>query len=322
MAVPATGARTPPPAVTLGRLIGRILLALLRATPVGRWLEREFLASGHVKRAEKNGYRFWGPVVAAILVTEVLGALADWLQRRTLLEIKWPTISSTVGHLETLSPILAVIVVGAIATVAFEAVTYPPRRRVGGRAVYHRVRRQEPTRFYDWYTVFGIVAIGIVLSVFVFHWNKYEVGYTIWGLFLCFGILVPTVLAYFGGMIVSFPGLIFTVRKLERRLHWVAVLVVAGLAILLVHLALYPWPDLVRDSTSYAGLGRSDAIAAAEQQVGGNLSFRSASRGEFGGDDAWILTFEPANGFGSACVVAVRKGDNGTAARPSAACRA
>ena len=174
--MPATGARTPPAAVTLGRLIGRILLALLRATPVGRWLEREFLASGHVKRAEKNGYRFWGPVVAAILVTEVLGALADWLHRRTILEIKWPTISSTVGHLETLSPILAVLVVGAIAAVAFEAVTYPPRRRVGGRAVYHRVRRQQPTRFYDWYTVVGIVVVGGIVSVGILHWDKYEVG--------------------------------------------------------------------------------------------------------------------------------------------------
>src|SRR5947208_3190913 len=99
MAVPATGAPTPPAAVTLGRLIGRALLALLRATPLGRWLEREFLASGHVRRAEKNGYRFWGPVVAAILLTEVLGALADWLHRRTILEIKWPTISSTVGQI-------------------------------------------------------------------------------------------------------------------------------------------------------------------------------------------------------------------------------
>jgi len=322
MAVPATGAPTPPPAVTLGRLIGRILLGLLRATPVGRWLEREFVAIGHVKRAEKNGYRFWGPVVAAILVTEVLGALADWLHKRTILEIKWPTISSTVGHLETLSPILAALVVGAIAVVAFEALTYPPRRRVGGRAVYHRVPRQEPTRFYDWWVVVGIVVIGIVVSVFILHWDKYEVGYTIYGLFLVFGIVVPTVLAYFRGMIVSFPGLIFTVRKLERRLHWVAVLVVACLAILLVHLALYPWPDLVRDSTSYAGLGRSDAIAAASKQVGGDLSFRSASRGEFGGEDAWIIAFEPATGFGSGCVVAVHKGNGATTARPSAGCRA
>src|SRR5256885_13635043 len=102
----------------------------------GGWLEREFLAAGRLGRVERNGYRFWGPVVAAILVTEVLGALADWLHRRTLLEVKWPTISSTVGHLETLSPILAALVVGAIAMIAFEALTYPARRRVGGRAGY------------------------------------------------------------------------------------------------------------------------------------------------------------------------------------------
>jgi hypothetical protein len=321
MAVPATAAPTPRPAVTLGRLIGRALLWLLRLTPVGRWLEREFRACGHVRRAERNGYRFWGPVVAAILVTEVLGALADWLHRRTILDIKWPTISSTMGHLETLSPILAVLVVGAIAAVIFEAVTYPARRRVGGRAVYHRVRAQQPTRFYDWYVVVAIVVVGAVVSVAVLHWDKYEVGYTIYGLFLVFGIVVPGALAYFAGRIVSFPGLIFTVRKLERRLHWVAVVIVAGLAILLVHLALYPWPDLVRDSTSYAGLVRSDAVSAAEKHVGAGLAFRSASRGEFGVADAWILSFEPARGFGSTCVVAVRKGSDGTTTTSSPGCR-
>ena len=85
--------------------------------------------------------------------------------------------------------------------------------------------------------------------------------------------------------------------------------------------ALYPWPDLVRDSTSYAGLGRSDAVAAAEKKVAGTLSFRSASRGEFGGEDAWIVSFEPAGGFGSGCVVAVRKSPNGTTATAAPGCR-
>src|SRR5690242_15140997 len=234
------GAESPAAAITLGRLLGRALLGLLRATPLGRWLEREFRAGGRVGRWERNGYRFWAPVVAAILIAEVLGALADWLHRRTILEIKWPTISSTVGHLETLSPILAALVVATIAAVAFEALTNPVRRRVGGRAVYHRVRHQRPTRFYDWYVVVAIVVAGTAVAVAALHWDKYEVGYTLYGLLLVFGIVVPTALAYFRGRIVSFPGLIFTVRKLERRLHWVAVIVVAGLAVLLVHLALYP----------------------------------------------------------------------------------
>jgi hypothetical protein len=291
------------------------------ATRAGRWLEHEFLAAGRVSRAERNGYRFWGPVVAAIVVTEVLGALADWLNRRTIFHVEWPSLSSTVGHLETQSPILAVLVVGTIAVVAFEAATSPARRRVNGRPVYHRVRRQQPTRLYDWWVVLAVVVVGGFLSVAVFHWDKYEVGYTIYGLFFVFGIVVPGALAYFGGMIVSFPGLIYTVRKLERRLHWVAAAVVAGLAILLVHLALYPWPDLVRESTSYAGLGRADAVAAAEKRVAAALSFRSADRGEFGGKDAWLITFEPPGGFGSGCVVAVRKGVDRTTATPSPACR-
>jgi len=140
-------------------------------------------------------------------------------------------------------------------------------------------------------------------------------------LLLFFGILVPTGLAYFGGRIVSFPGLIFTVRKLERRLHWIAVVIVAGLAVLLVHLALYPWPDLVRESTSYAGLGRSDAIAAAQKRAGPGLSLRTASRGEFQGADAWIVLFEPGGRFGAPCEVAVRRGSGGTTSSASPACR-
>ena len=320
MQAPATGASTPPVATGIGHAIGRALLWLLRLTPPGRWLEREFLAAGHVRRDEQNGYRFWGPVVAAILVTEVLGAAADWLNQRTIFMIRWPTISSTVGHLETLSPILAALVVGGIAAVALEAVTAPSRRRAGGRTINHRVQRERPTRFYDWYVVVAIVLAGLVVSVAVLHWNKYEVGYTIYGLFLVFGIAVPTVLAYFRGMIVSYPGLIFTVRKLEHRLHWVAVMIIAGLAILLVHLALYPWPDLVRDSTNYAGIGRADAISAAQERVPAALAFRSAARGEFGGADAWILEFEPAGGFGSGCLVAVSRHGSTTTATPSAGC--
>jgi hypothetical protein len=285
------------------------------------WLEREFAEAGRVGRVEKAGYRFWGPVIAAIAVTELLGALADWLDRRTILQVAWPTFSSTVGHLETQSPALAVVVVGTIAFVTFEAVTSPARRRVHGRAVYHRVRHPRPTRFYDWWVVLAIVALGGFLSVAVFHLDKYEVGYTIYGLFLVFGIVVPGALAYFVGMYVSFPGLIYTVRKLERRLHWVAAAVVTGLTILLVHLALYPWPDLVRESTSYAGLGRADAVAEAGKRAGATLSFRTADRGEFGGEDAWLITFEPARGFGSGCVVAVREDDHGTTVTPSARCR-
>jgi hypothetical protein len=38
-----------------------------------------------------------------------------------------------------------------------------------------------------------------------------------------------------------------TVRSLERRLRIVALAVVAGLTMLLIHLVLYPWPSIIPD---------------------------------------------------------------------------
>ena len=64
-----------------------------------------------------QGYLFWGPVVAAILVTEALGAFFD---------VPWPTISSTVGHLENRWTIVAAIVVGLAPTAT--AVIYEMNR--------------------------------------------------------------------------------------------------------------------------------------------------------------------------------------------------
>ena len=55
--------------------------------------------------------------------------------------------------------------------------------------------------------------------------------------------------------------------------------------------------------------------------MSGTLSFRSAGRGEFGAHDAWLIAFEPPNGFGSGCVVAVRSADDRTTVTPSAGCR-
>ena len=43
---------------------------------------------------------------------------------------------------------------------------------------------------------------------------------------------------------VPFPTLFKTVKYLQRRVHPLATVLVAGLAVLAVHLALYPWPDI------------------------------------------------------------------------------
>jgi len=42
---------------------------------------------------------------------------------------------------------------------------------------------------------------------------------------------------------------------------------VAGLAILVVHLAFYPWPDITHESASFAGLTAQKARDKAEREV-------------------------------------------------------
>jgi hypothetical protein len=72
--------------------------------------------------------------------------------------------------------------------------------------------------------------------------SKLEVGYVCWGLFaVC--IVIPELLAYFGKSFTPFPGVARTAANLAARWPIVAMVVLAGLAILGVHLVFYPWPD-------------------------------------------------------------------------------
>jgi hypothetical protein len=72
--------------------------------------------------------------------------------------------------------------------------------------------------------------------------TKLEVGYLVWGVFaLC--VVIPECLAYFGKSFIPFPGAARTAANLEARWPLAAMLVLAGLAILGVHLVFYPWPD-------------------------------------------------------------------------------
>jgi hypothetical protein len=74
--------------------------------------------------------------------------------------------------------------------------------------------------------------------------TKYQIGYLIYGL-LGAVVTVTSILAFwFRTDGVPFPTLFETVKYLQRRVHWLATAIVAGLAVLAVHLALYPWPDI------------------------------------------------------------------------------
>jgi hypothetical protein len=76
--------------------------------------------------------------------------------------------------------------------------------------------------------------------------SKYQIGYIIYGLIAVVFVIGPSVAASVAGKEAPFPTLFRTVAYLERRQHWVALLILAGLAVLAVHLAMYPWPDIPR----------------------------------------------------------------------------
>jgi hypothetical protein len=73
--------------------------------------------------------------------------------------------------------------------------------------------------------------------------TKLEAGYVFWGAFGV-AVLVPELLAVFGKDFTPFPGIARAATNLEARLPWLAMVLLAGLAILAVHLVFYPWPDV------------------------------------------------------------------------------
>ena len=73
--------------------------------------------------------------------------------------------------------------------------------------------------------------------------TKCIVAYVMYGLIAVFCIVVPSALAYWATD-VPFPTLFKTISNLEKLWRPIAIVIVAGLAVLLVHLAFYPWPDI------------------------------------------------------------------------------
>src|SRR6266545_2617155 len=109
--------------------------------------------------------------------------------------------------------------------------------------------------------------------------------------------VIPNALAYWRKKDVPFTTLFFTLRSLERRLHAVAIVIAAGLAVLLIHLAVYPWPDLARESAGHAGLTPRKAREAAEAELqakgAASLKFSTQQRGVVDGKNVLFMNRRP-----------------------------
>jgi hypothetical protein len=190
-----------------------------------------------VTRFERIGYFVWGTVALVVAIPELWALIAN--------DAPWPTISGTVGHLEDLWHPTAVIVVAVIVVAAALATGY-------GRPDT-RAPTTAPTGEWWPFVYIGsaaafVVGTGLLVSGLVD--DRFVLGYVIYGLIGSFFFVLPAVFGW--AFVVPFPSPFETLRDLERRVPVVALVVLAGLVILLIHLALYPWPDVAHHNPAPA----------------------------------------------------------------------
>jgi hypothetical protein len=269
------------------------------------------------------GYLFWGVTIGVILLVELLGALGGWLEDHIGVHVPWTTISGMVGHLEDLWPTTAVIVVAILAPAAFYALApvEPPnelgplRRSPSGRWYAKGDEDREPgslrwTWGYPPWLVFAICVVVAVVAVLLLD-DDFHRAYVIYGTLFIFGIVVPSLLVL-ARRKVGFPSLFVTVAHLRERHDLKAVVATvalsAGLAILVIHLAFYPWPDITKAPVEYAGLTANEAKSKANREVKKGqpaLKYSTQTRGVINAHEAWIVFFTSPNGADSGCVVTV-----------------
>jgi hypothetical protein len=286
---------------------GDRLLKWFWKTWLGMWLVRKF---PRATAEELHGYAFWGPVALAVLVTELLGT--GWVGWVGSFD-GWPTISTTVGHLQDLNSNWGLPVVGLIGIAAFYAMAYETRPTSEGKTELLLLRGRLR---YGWPLVFGVTALATVIA-YALGADRFQLGYALYGSLALFGIVVPLLLVHFKSRHVVFPTLFFTFKCLRDRFRWVAACVAAGLAILVIHLALYPWPNLAREPAKFAGSTGIAARLSAERALKAasattpDLVYSTRTRSVSDGRDAWFIYFNVLTGHEqryAGCFVVVAEG--------------
>ncbi|WP_157535117.1 hypothetical protein [Nocardia inohanensis] len=196
------------------------------------------------------GYLMWGLAGVAIAAPELASVFGL---------ASWPTISNTIGHLQTEHPWVRLVVVFVIVVIGYYAVPQllfhpePSPRVVAGQPTTAggRVTRSDgPVTLLGagyLFTAAGTYVFGILFAAAdrAMDADAYLGPYVLYGLIALMWVVVPSILAMFFGKDVPFPTLFRTIGFLERRAHFIAAILLGLLVILLIHLAFYPWPRVV-----------------------------------------------------------------------------
>jgi hypothetical protein len=98
----------------------------------------------------------------------------------------------------------------------------------------------------------------------------------------------------------------------DRRARLATIALTAGLAILAIHLAFYPWPDITKEPVEYAGLKASEARSKAVAIVksapqGAALAYSTQARDVVNNEEAWTVFFRATDPTNPGCVVIVQQ---------------
>jgi hypothetical protein len=203
------------------------------------WLSRA-LAWIKENRREFTGYLVWGAMGVVVGVPEIWAAADN--------HAPWPTISGTIGHLEYGHNWVAIIVIALIVWAAYHALRPASQTDTGRR----KRAGTQVTELPEWsvgiYFAIAVAAVagGSALAAAAAA-HRYVLAYVLYGLIAVFWIVIPNALAYAAKKDIPFPTLFTTLGDIESRARVVAVVVGAGLVILLVHLTFYPWPAVIPD---------------------------------------------------------------------------
>jgi hypothetical protein len=161
--------------------------------------------------------------------------------------------------------------------------------------------------------VFLVCAAAVPIAIFFLD-DDFHRAYLIYGTLFVFGILVPSIIVLTRRKTkVGFTSLFVTIGRLRKRRDVMAVLATvalsAGLAVLVIHLAFYPWPDITKAPVQYAGLTANDAKSKAKREVtklrqgAPGLVYSTQARGVVNAHEAWVVFFTSPGGADSGCVV-------------------
>ena len=239
-------------------MLRRFLAALSRLVParVRRFFQERFADAG---RAERAGYLVWVAMGIVIGVPEIWAAISGD-------DFYWPTISTTVGHLQDRWPVLTLIPVALIVGYGYSALRLRPAatalqadmsaitRTPQGRLTQTDPTLEQlatgappdpgPSPFFStpYFVIATLVVVVAPLAVSPSH-NRFLVGYVLYSLIAIFWVIIPNIAAYWFKRDAPYTTLVVTINSLARRLTFAACAAAALLVILLIHLAFYPWPS-------------------------------------------------------------------------------